>query len=100
MLRSSTTLPFQFIRDGMFSSEKPYVLFSGHVKDALILDYRPLTRWQPAHGPNPRLLTPQDSTRSYFSHSLDPLRNDLAINGFSRAWALQNGIALLFSMAI
>ena len=32
-------------------------------------------RRQPAHGPNPRLLTPQDSTRAYFSHSLIPLCN-------------------------
>ena len=30
-------------------------------------------RRQPAHGPNPRPLTPQNSTRSYFSHSLAPL---------------------------
>ena len=44
MLRSSTTLPFQFIRDGMFNSEKTYVLFSGHIKDTLILDCRSLMR--------------------------------------------------------
>ena len=46
MLRSSTTLPFQFIRDGMFNSEKTYVLFSEHIKDTLILDCRSLMRWQ------------------------------------------------------
>ena len=32
-------------------------------------------RRQPTHGPNPRPLTPQNSTRAYFSHSLVPLRN-------------------------
>ena len=33
-------------------------------------------RRQPTHGPNSRPLTPQNSTRSYFSHSLAPLCND------------------------
>ena len=31
---------------GRGNNEKIYVLFSGHIKDTLILDYRSLTRWQ------------------------------------------------------
>ena len=40
-------------------------------------------RRQPTHGPNPRPLTPQNSTRSYFSHSLERLCNTPA-PGMSR----------------
>ena len=39
-------------------------------------------RRQSTHGPNPRLLTPQKSTRAYFSHSLERLCNDPAPDGF------------------
>ena len=38
-------------------------------------------RRQPTHGPNPRPLTPQNSTRSYFSHSLELLRTLLTGSG-------------------
>ena len=41
-------------------------------------------RRQSTHGPNPRLLTPQNSTRAYFSHSLERLCNDPAPDVFSK----------------
>ena len=50
-------------------------------------------RRQSTHGPNPRLLTLQNSTRAYFSHSLERFRNDPTPNWFSRALGLRNGIA-------
>ena len=41
-------------------------------------------RRQPTHGPNPRPLTPQNSTRAYFSHSLGPIRPGGSV-GFRRS---------------
>ncbi len=35
-----------------------------------------------------------------FSHSLERLRNDPMPDGFSRAWVLRNGIAVLDQLAI
>ena len=46
-------------------------------------------RRQPTHGPNPRLLTPQNSTRAYFSHSLDRFYDGRPPMTFSRHYLAQ-----------
>ena len=57
-------------------------------------------RRQFTHGSNPRLLTPQNSTRAYFSHSLERFCNNPAPDGFSMAWVLRNSIAVSIRLAI